>query len=85
MFSLHRLITDFPLFDTHTRNIFEQVCLNDTIVVNIINNLLGGEGVSIHWHGIHVPPHMDGVAMLTQCPIPEYSSFQYKYISFFFH
>lgn len=58
-----------------------HVCLNDTIVVNIVNNLLGGEGVSIHWHGIHVQPHMDGVAMLTQCPIPEYSSFQYRFLA----
>ena len=26
---------------------------NDTVVVHVVNNLMG-EGLSIHWHGIHM-------------------------------
>ena len=57
-----------------------KVCEGDAIIANVHNYLTGAEGTSIHWHGIyqHGSPHMDGVAMVTQCPIPAYSSFQYK-------
>jgi len=60
---------------------FSQVCEKDTVIVDVHNRLEGGEGISIHWHGIlqHGSPHMDGVGMLTQCPIPAHSSFQYRY------
>lgn len=42
----------------------------------------GGEATAIHWHGIlqSKTPYMDGVAMLTQCPINRHSTFQYKYV-----
>lgn len=29
-----------------------EVCLDDTIIVEVENNLVG-EGTTIHWHGIH--------------------------------
>ena len=54
------------------------MCANDTIVVNVINEMSGGEGATIHWHGVHVPPIMDGVGLVTQCPIPTHSSFEYR-------
>ncbi|XP_041379574.1 laccase-3-like [Gigantopelta aegis] len=58
-----------------------HVCHNDTIVVNVKNKMEGAEGTSIHWHGIfqHDSQIMDGVGMLTQCPIPAFSSFQYRF------
>ena len=39
-----------------------------------------GEGTSIHWHGIHMTNkvYMDGVAMVTQCPIPPHNSYVYE-------
>ena len=48
-----------------------QVCKGDTVKVNVINDMTDGEGTSIHWHGIHLnnKVYMDGVAMVTQCPI----------------
>lgn len=38
-------------------------------------------GLSIHWHGLYMKgtQHMDGVAMLTQCPIPAMTSFTYTF------
>lgn len=58
-----------------------QVCEGDTIEVEVINQMTLSEGVTIHWHGLHQPnsPHMDGVAMVTQCPIPSFSSFFYRF------
>ncbi len=56
------------------------MCEGDTIIVNVTNHLRNGEGTSIHWHGFHVrnEQYMDGVGMLTQCPIPIGNSFTYK-------
>ncbi|XP_038051054.1 laccase-2-like [Patiria miniata] len=58
-----------------------QVCEHDIIEVKVQNNLINGESVAIHWHGIHQrgTPHMDGVPLITQCPIPYRSSFTYKF------
>ena len=41
------------------------------------------ETTSIHWHGIHMKgsQYMDGVAMLTQCPINPNSLFTYRYVN----
>ena len=57
-----------------------QVCEGDEVVVDVHNELNNGEGTSIHWHGVlqHGSQHMDGVAMVTQCPIPAKTSFQYR-------
>ena len=57
-----------------------QVCKGDTVVVNVNNMLRSQRITSIHWHGVKVrgSPHMDGVGMVTQCPIVPNSEFQYK-------
>lgn len=58
-----------------------HVCQGDNIIVNVVNDLTGGEGTSIHWHGVlqHGSQHMDGVGMVTQCPIPTKASFEYRF------
>ncbi|XP_022095251.1 laccase-like [Acanthaster planci] len=58
-----------------------EVCEWDTIEVKVENNLVGSEGVTIHWHGLHQrgTPHMDGTPLITQCPIPFGSSFTYRF------
>ncbi|XP_033096053.1 laccase-1-like [Anneissia japonica] len=57
-----------------------EVCEGDSIEVAVTNHLSNAEGTSIHWHGVHVRnrQYMDGVSMLTQCPIPSYASFLYS-------
>ena len=51
-----------------------------TIVVNVKNNLPDA-GVTIHWHGLDQfgTPWMDGVSMITQCPILPHQSFKYTF------
>lgn len=51
---------------------------NQTVVADIYN-LLAGEAISIHWHGMHQrnTPWMDGLGFITQCPISPGSSFRY--------
>lgn len=44
----------------------------------IVENALP-EGTSIHWHGILLPNEMDGVAGLTQAPIPPGGIFTYEF------
>ncbi|XP_033122704.1 laccase-1-like isoform X2 [Anneissia japonica] len=58
-----------------------QVCYGDTIRVKVQNDLQDAGGLSIHWHGIHQvnTNWMDGVSMVTQCPIARASSFVYKF------
>lgn len=55
--------------------------VGDTLEVKV-NNQLGNETTSIHWHGIHQvgTSHMDGSAGVTQCPIPPGESFTYKFV-----
>lgn len=57
-----------------------QVCLNDLVVVNVLNKLQGGE-IAMHWHGIDQrgSPFMDGVPMVTQCPITSGTNFAYAF------
>lgn len=57
-----------------------QVCLGDTISVDVINQMMG-ESTTIHWHGMHQTdtPFMDGVPMITQCPIPPHTTFRYTF------
>ena len=57
-----------------------QVCRGDEIVVNVANKLHSFEAISIHWHGLKQSgtPHMDGIAMITQCPILPFTTFQYR-------
>ncbi|CAK9831518.1 LCC4 [Anthophora retusa] len=57
-----------------------QVCENDILVVDVINRL-PGKAAAIHWRGQSQieSPYMDGVPLITQCPIPSYTTFQYKF------
>ncbi|XP_021372474.1 L-ascorbate oxidase-like [Mizuhopecten yessoensis] len=52
------------------------------VVVHVTNALLM-EGVTIHWHGIYQrgTPWMDGVDMVSQCPISPGQSFTYRFIA----
>ena len=38
-------------------------------------------GISIHWHGLHQKnmPYMDGLSLITQCPIAPQSTFRYDF------
>ncbi|XP_032672515.1 laccase-2-like isoform X2 [Odontomachus brunneus] len=57
-----------------------QVCENDILVVDVINRL-PGKATAVHWRGqtqVEMP-YMDGVPLVTQCPIPSYTTFQYKF------
>lgn len=49
--------------------------------MKVTNYLRNSEGTSIHWHGLHLKgeQYMDGVSMLTQCPIPAGDSFTYNF------
>ncbi|XP_071491136.1 uncharacterized protein [Diadema antillarum] len=60
-----------------------EVCKGDTIEVNVYNHMINGEGASIHWHGFpqRNTPYMDGVSMVTQCPITEFTSFTYEMVA----
>ena len=49
----------------------------DTVKINVYNHL--DKGTTIHWHGLLVPWRMDGVAWVTQKPIPPGSMFHYTY------
>ncbi|KAF3428281.1 hypothetical protein E2986_03713 [Frieseomelitta varia] len=57
-----------------------QVCENDILVVDVINRL-PGKAAAVHWRGQSQveTPHMDGAPLVTQCPIPSYTTFQYKF------
>lgn len=57
-----------------------QVCQNDILVVDVTNKIPGQE-FAIHWRGQQQvgTQVMDGVPMITQCPISSYSTFQYKF------
>ncbi|XP_033122701.1 laccase-15-like isoform X2 [Anneissia japonica] len=60
-----------------------EVCEGDTIRVKVINKLQDDGGLSIHWHGMNQNRTniMDGVSMITQCPIARGTSFVYKFIA----
>lgn len=49
----------------------------DQVTINVQNNL--EEGTTIHWHGILLPWHMDGVENVSQDPIPPGETFSYKF------
>lgn len=57
-----------------------SVCLNDEIIVDAENHL-GDSTLSLHWHGLHqvLTPWMDGVPMVTQCPILPGNKFRYRF------
>uniref|UniRef100_A0A8W7K8J2 Multicopper oxidase n=2 Tax=Anopheles albimanus TaxID=7167 RepID=A0A8W7K8J2_ANOAL len=57
-----------------------HVCRNDVVVVDL-HNMMEGQESTIHWHGVHQTdtPWMDGVPMITQCPIPHGTTFRYVF------
>lgn len=57
-----------------------QVCYNDVVIVDVRNHMPGRE-IAVHWHGIlqHETPYMDGVPLITQCPISEGQEFRYNF------
>lgn len=57
-----------------------QVCIHDIVVVDVMNRI-PERSISIHWRGqsLHKNPLMDGVSMVSQCPITSYTTFQYKF------
>ncbi|XP_021934112.1 laccase-1-like [Zootermopsis nevadensis] len=57
-----------------------QVCENDILLIDVVNRV-PGQGFGIHWRGQpqKETPIMDGVPMVTQCPIPSSTTFQYKF------
>ncbi|XP_063239064.1 uncharacterized protein LOC134540332 [Bacillus rossius redtenbacheri] len=57
-----------------------QVCAGDAVLVDVLNRLPGRQ-LALHWHGARQKgtPHMDGVAMVTQCPIPSSGRFTYSF------
>ncbi|XP_022196029.2 laccase-9 [Nilaparvata lugens] len=57
-----------------------QICKGDTVVVDV-KNKMPGRSTTIHWHGITQEgyQYMDGVPMVSQCPIEEGTIFRYKY------
>lgn len=57
-----------------------EVCVNDLIIVEV-KNKIQAEDIAIHWHGIEQKgsPFMDGVPMVTQCPINYGSTYKYAF------
>src|SRR6478735_6086492 len=54
-----------------------RVTEGDTVRVTLVNQL--PVPTTIHWHGINVPPAMDGVAGLTQEPVNPGERFTYEF------
>jgi FtsP/CotA-like multicopper oxidase with cupredoxin domain len=45
--------------------------------INVKNEM--GVPTSIHWHGLLIPPSMDGVPFITQVPIEPGTTFTYEF------
>jgi FtsP/CotA-like multicopper oxidase with cupredoxin domain len=60
----------------------QQVCQGDRIIVDVKNNM-PARSTTIHWHGVFQTgtPYMDGVPMVTQCPINEGQTFRYDFVA----
>jgi len=58
-----------------------NVCDKDIISIKLHNNLHFSEATTVHWHGIKQKktPYMDGVNLVTQCPIIAHTSFEYRF------
>ena len=57
-----------------------EATVGDRVVVNM-NNQLGNESTSLHFHGLFMngTNEMDGVVGVTQCGVPPGSSFTYNF------
>lgn len=53
-----------------------------TLSVRLVNHL-SNEGITIHWHGIHMlhSPYMDGVGHVTQYPVGPGEEFVYQFLA----
>jgi plastocyanin len=51
----------------------------DRVRVTLINNLPAA--TTLHWHGVMVPPEMDGPAGLNQAPVEPGETFVYEFIA----
>ncbi|GFO31991.1 multicopper oxidase [Plakobranchus ocellatus] len=58
-----------------------EVCQGDRLIITVVNRLEPSEVTTIHWHGQlqRRTPHMDGVGLITQCPIGFNSKFTYRF------
>ncbi|XP_072943842.1 uncharacterized protein [Epargyreus clarus] len=68
-----------------------HVCLNDVVIVKV-KNKVPDQDLAMHWHGVEQKgtPYMDGVPMVTQCPVSYGSTYEYAFIAstpgtFFYH
>ncbi|KAL3276760.1 hypothetical protein HHI36_012127 [Cryptolaemus montrouzieri] len=59
-----------------------HVCHGDLISVDLENGL-PSDSTTIHWHGMKQKdyPYMDGVPLVTQCPILPQSTFRYQFVA----
>ena len=59
-----------------------EVMEGSEVAVKVINNM-EQQGITIHWHGIHLRDNlwMDGVPYITQCPIHPRQSFTYRFLA----
>ncbi|KAJ8722548.1 hypothetical protein PYW07_003728 [Mythimna separata] len=59
-----------------------QACVNDIIIVEVQNSILN-QDITIHWHGVEQKgtPYMDGVPMVTQCPIAYGQTYKYAFVA----
>lgn len=57
--------------------------LNDTVRITVLNNMIS-EGVTIHWHGVHMPgtPYMDGSRGVTQGAIAAGANMTYEWLAY---
>lgn len=57
-----------------------NVCEGDRLIIDVKNSM-EGHTLTIHWHGIfqNGTPYMDGVPMVTQCPIAPGTTFRYDF------
>ncbi|KAG7307516.1 hypothetical protein JYU34_007721 [Plutella xylostella] len=57
-----------------------HVCENDILVVDVVHRA-PAHSLAVHWRGQpqKETPFMDGAPMITQCPQPAYTTFQYKF------
>ncbi|XP_070536992.1 uncharacterized protein [Ptychodera flava] len=60
-----------------------EVCHGDTVVVHLKNKLMTSEHTTIHFHfqRHYGTPFMDGVPMITQCPIPHGEHWRYEFVA----
>ncbi|XP_061167179.1 uncharacterized protein LOC133176019 [Saccostrea echinata] len=61
----------------------DVVVFEDQIISVLVHNHLKTEGVTVHWHGMvhRGTPFMDGVDMVTQCPILPGQTFEYRFVA----